>query len=163
MSLLTGIILATSALSSAANISRLLETSRLNRGSTCSDEAIDSFDVVVCKLWDRSVVNWPPAYIATRNISNPFANCYNATLNDEVTAIGFLRSKIELNPNLFSTATKQGPRTPEEIVDELLFNTPLDKFIASREKRDPVDLVWDSDGCTHAPNNPMGFGFLPAY
>lgn len=109
MSLLTGIILATSALSSAANISRLLETSRLNRGSTCSDEAIDSFDVVVCKLWDRSVVNWPPAYIATRNISNPFANCYNATLNDEVTAIvckygdvyiihwpeGFLRSKIE--------------------------------------------------------------------
>lgn len=47
-------------------------------------------------------------------------------------------------------------------MDELLFNTPLDKFIASREKRDPVDLVWDSDGCTHAPNNPMGFGFLPA-
>ncbi|ROV97423.1 hypothetical protein VMCG_06938 [Cytospora schulzeri] len=57
---------------------------------------------------------------------------------------------------------KQESKTPEEITDELLFKTSLDEFITRREKRDPTDLVWESDGCTHAPDNPMGFNFLPA-
>lgn len=55
------------------------------------------------------------------------------------------------------------PQTPEEaLVDHYLFTLPLDNFIRRRNNRDPPNLNWSSDNCTHAPNNPLGFPFKPA-
>lgn len=50
----------------------------------------------------------------------------------------------------------------EEITDRYLFFTPSPAFDYFREQQNPKTLDWSSDGCSHAPDNPFGFPFLPA-
>ncbi|MCJ1471238.1 hypothetical protein MMC07_009886, partial [Pseudocyphellaria aurata] len=46
--------------------------------------------------------------------------------------------------------------------DILLFHTPMATFQARRAARDPPYLDWNSDGCTDAPDKPLGYNFLPS-
>lgn len=49
------------------------------------------------------------------------------------------------------------------LTDRLLFHTSLPKFIDRRDRRKENDsLNWTTDGCTHGPDNPFRFPFLPA-
>ncbi|KAF1834735.1 hypothetical protein BDW02DRAFT_497598 [Decorospora gaudefroyi] len=51
----------------------------------------------------------------------------------------------------------------EEITEKYLFNITLSEFIANREARTgPSELIWASDQCTDAPENPFGFDFTRA-
>ncbi|KAK7731787.1 hypothetical protein SLS53_008608 [Cytospora paraplurivora] len=137
------------------------------------------FNVVICHFGDTSVLYWPPAFLNRLNMSSPYhANCFNFTFNNAKSNIicdyGYVevihwskqewQSQDEPNVGVLprDMALTGEPETPEEITDELLFDTPLDGFTARRNNRDPKDLIWDSDGCTHAPDNPMGFPFEPA-
>lgn len=43
------------------------------------------------------------------------------------------------------------------ITDKLVFNTSLADFLSQRETREPKDFDWSSNGCTGAPDNPLGF------
>jgi hypothetical protein len=44
--------------------------------------------------------------------------------------------------------------------DHYLFDIPLDQFLTTRaENPYPEQLDWSSDGCTDAPNQPLGFDF----
>ncbi|KAH7312517.1 prokaryotic phospholipase A2-domain-containing protein [Stachybotrys elegans] len=54
---------------------------------------------------------------------------------------------------------RQGSNT---VTDDLLFVVDLPTFTARRNANDPADLIWDSDGCTSSPDNPLGFPFIPA-
>ncbi|TLS22216.1 uncharacterized protein PpBr36_09972 [Pyricularia pennisetigena] len=47
------------------------------------------------------------------------------------------------------------------VTDELVFNVPLETFVARRNKQDPAALDFASDNCTTAPDNPLGFPFTP--
>ncbi|KND91867.1 hypothetical protein TOPH_03264 [Tolypocladium ophioglossoides CBS 100239] len=53
-------------------------------------------------------------------------------------------------------------QSPESIVDQLMFGISLPQFTARRNKKDPPNLDWSSDGCTSSPDNPFGFPYLPA-
>lgn len=174
--LLSG-IQAAFAFSTTLNSPQLLDKSQFYNVSGCSDAVYDGFDIVMCRFWDKAVISWPPTYLKSRNISKPYdAKCHHKTINRKLGALvcdygdvkvihwshRLLQSQSEISINFLSAAMKQESTTPEEIADELMFETPLDQFITHREKRDPTDLVWESDGCTHAPDNPMGFPFLPA-
>lgn len=55
-----------------------------------------------------------------------------------------------------------GTRPPEDVVDEYLFDLTLEQFTMKRRARDPPTLDWESDECTHSPDNPLGFPFKPA-
>ncbi|KAG6026485.1 hypothetical protein E4U19_002574 [Claviceps sp. Clav32 group G5] len=48
------------------------------------------------------------------------------------------------------------------VTDIILFNIDLPKFVDDRTRQRPKYLVWTSDGCTDAPDNPFGFNYEPA-
>ncbi|KAG5987371.1 hypothetical protein E4U52_007663 [Claviceps spartinae] len=48
------------------------------------------------------------------------------------------------------------------VTDLILFNIDLPKFVEDRNLQRPKYLVWTSDGCTDAPDNPFGFNYEPA-
>ncbi|KAI3390577.1 hypothetical protein diail_9188 [Diaporthe ilicicola] len=52
--------------------------------------------------------------------------------------------------------------TLENITDTYLFNISLPQFLTYRDAKDPPTLDWTSDGCSDAPDNPLGFNFKPA-
>ncbi|KUI67621.1 hypothetical protein VM1G_02835 [Cytospora mali] len=184
--LLLSVISTASAVPSPPNVSHTPDFSQIYKGSACSDEVLNGFNIVICELLDKSVIHWPPTYLNTRNISNPYgANCanetsYSTTYGRNLTAticdygdvlVGHWPKEMWQLPNetsvrigigAFSKAVAHLSKTPEEVTDELLLKTTLDEFDARREKRDPAYLIWDSDGCTNAPDNPGGFNFLPA-
>ncbi|GAA2661979.1 MULTISPECIES: phospholipase [Actinosynnema] len=59
------------------------------------------------------------------------------------------------------TATAQAD--PRARTDDYLFSRSLADFTALRSAARPGDgLVWDSDGCTLAPEHPLGYDFQPA-
>lgn len=178
--LLTGIPI-TFAWSTALNESHIHNASQSYNISGCSNALYDGFNIVMCRFWDKAVVTWPPEYLKTRSISKPYvARCYqkpprrnlSAVVCDygEVKVIHWshesLQSRSEFSDHFLSAMIMESQEpthaTPEEVTDKLIFKTPLNDFVTSREKRDPSDLIWESDGCTHAPDNPMGFPFLPA-
>lgn len=85
--------------------------------------------------------------------------------------LGFLTSSILALPSDSATAQLSPELVPDlfniavnvtQITDHYLFHTSLKDFIKKRNKRDPPELDWTSDDCTHAPDNPMGFKFEPA-
>lgn len=148
------------------------------KSSACSDMIRSDLYIVVCSFWDKTVIHWPPVHISKWNPSNPYvANCFNKTLevvdvtvrvceNDDFDVFYWPKelwpADEETIINVLSVAGAGMPRTPENVTDELLFETTLEEFIDHREKEDPADLIWKSDGCTHAPDNPVGINFLPA-
>ncbi|ROV95623.1 hypothetical protein VSDG_05319 [Cytospora chrysosperma] len=50
----------------------------------------------------------------------------------------------------------------ETITDKYLFETSLEEFSLHRAAAEPPTVIWDSDGCTLSPDNPLGFEFEPA-
>ncbi|ROW07230.1 hypothetical protein VMCG_03811 [Cytospora schulzeri] len=54
------------------------------------------------------------------------------------------------------------PDEVEAITDKYLFETSLDDFMSYRAAEDPPIVIWYSDGCTLALDNPLGFEFEPA-
>ena len=48
----------------------------------------------------------------------------------------------------------------EAITDTLLFSDSMAQFQAARNAQNPPELDWSSDGCTDAPDDPLGFDFL---
>ncbi|KAF1994716.1 secretory phospholipase A2 [Amniculicola lignicola CBS 123094] len=52
--------------------------------------------------------------------------------------------------------------TIEETTDNLIFKTSMPDFIKAREAKNPSELNWDADGCSHSPEEPFGFNFKDA-
>lgn len=50
----------------------------------------------------------------------------------------------------------------ETKTDVLLFYDDLETFMVKRDAQDPPELNWHADGCSHSPENPLGFPFHPA-
>ncbi|KAA2258622.1 phospholipase [Solihabitans fulvus] len=51
----------------------------------------------------------------------------------------------------------------QSITDDYLFHHSLSDFISIRDQAPYAgQLDWSSDGCSHVPNSPFGFRFLPA-
>ena len=46
--------------------------------------------------------------------------------------------------------------------DKLLFSDSLAAFQEAAAARSPAQLDWQTDGCTKAPDHPLGINFLPA-
>lgn len=147
-----------------------------SNSSACSNLVFGDFNVVVCQFGDKTVLHWPPAFLSKLNNSKPYdADCFNFTFNHfgsniicdygDVEVIHWSKQEWQSQDETKMVVLPRGlalAGEPEEITDELLFDTTLDKFVTRRNKRDPKTLIWDSDGCTHAPDNPMGFPFEPA-
>ncbi|GAB0137336.1 hypothetical protein EsDP_00005607 [Epichloe bromicola] len=55
--------------------------------------------------------------------------------------------------------TPSGNMTSGNITDILVFDMTLAEFTRQRNARDPSNLDWSSDGCTAAPDHPLGFEF----
>lgn len=55
----------------------------------------------------------------------------------------------------------QRQQSLRSITNQYCFILTLPEFTARRNRREPPNLDWSSDGCTAAPNNPFGFPFLP--
>lgn len=68
-------------------------------------------------------------------------------------------SLTALAASALHTAIASEPLDHKAVVDEYVFQLTLPQFISHRVSRDPPTLIWDSDGCSHAPNNPLA---LPA-
>ncbi|WP_424892841.1 phospholipase [Streptomyces sp. XH2] len=56
------------------------------------------------------------------------------------------------------------PRPPlQAYTDKLLFASSMERFQSVRNDAGRTEqLDWSSDGCSWAPDRPMGFGFLPS-
>lgn len=44
--------------------------------------------------------------------------------------------------------------------DNILFQIPLGDFLKAKAARDPAGLDWTDDGCSKAPDRPLGYNFL---
>ncbi|RPA87404.1 hypothetical protein BJ508DRAFT_320424 [Ascobolus immersus RN42] len=51
--------------------------------------------------------------------------------------------------------------TAKAATDRLLFKASLTTFTKARNSKKPASLNWASDGCSKAPDKPLGFDFLP--
>jgi hypothetical protein len=55
------------------------------------------------------------------------------------------------------------PAALRAVTDQYLHHTSLSGFQSTRAQRPHAgQLDWSSDGCSHAPDNPMGFDFVRA-
>ncbi|KAG5955029.1 hypothetical protein E4U58_007301 [Claviceps cyperi] len=50
----------------------------------------------------------------------------------------------------------------ESVTDSILFSITLPQFIEISKNMPLAILIWTTDGCTDAPDNPFGFKFEPA-
>jgi len=50
----------------------------------------------------------------------------------------------------------------EQVTDMLLFDVSLATFEARDAAENPPELIWEDNGCTFAPDNPLGFDFFEA-
>lgn len=146
------------------------------KSSASYDVISEDLDVVIWDFGDKSVFNLPPKYLNTLNISNLYdVNCYNDTLGNATLLIceygdvnviywpeELWNASTGISVNVLPTVLAAEPKTPEQITDELLFHTPLDVFISRRQRKDPSSLIWASDDCTHAPDEPFGLDFFKA-
>ncbi|MGK5733825.1 phospholipase [Streptomyces sp. URMC 124] len=61
-------------------------------------------------------------------------------------------------------AQPSSPKPPLQTkTDKLLFADSMNRFQSARNDKGRSDeLDWSSDGCSQAPDRPMGFNFLPS-
>ncbi|RPA83003.1 hypothetical protein BJ508DRAFT_413671 [Ascobolus immersus RN42] len=51
--------------------------------------------------------------------------------------------------------------TAIQATDRLLFSASLSTFTTAKSKKNPSTLDWSDDGCSKAPDSPLGFKFAP--
>lgn len=83
-----------------------------------------------------------------------------ARANSHIMQLFSILSLLALAVSALQTSITSEP-DPIAIVDNYLFSLTLPEFTSRRESRDPPTLIWDSNGCSHAPDNPLRFPFLP--
>ncbi|KAF2009232.1 hypothetical protein BU24DRAFT_428774 [Aaosphaeria arxii CBS 175.79] len=47
----------------------------------------------------------------------------------------------------------------EEATDRLLFDTSIEDFMKAHDEKNPSNLIWEGDGCSGSPDDPMRFNF----
>lgn len=61
-------------------------------------------------------------------------------------------------------ATDLTPRQNDvSVVDNLMFGITLPQFGVRHAAQDPSHLIWETDGCTSSPDNPLGFPFVVCF
>ncbi|MFC5149165.1 phospholipase [Streptomyces aureoversilis] len=86
-----------------------------------------------------------------------------------MTAIAALGAALLMGAAAEPAIAQPSPKPPlQTYTDKLLFDYSMDRFQSVRDdsvrddKSRSDKLDWSSDGCSQAPNRPMGFNFLPS-
>lgn len=68
------------------------------------------------------------------------------------TSASIARSQLE---NRATTCTTAG-------TDNLIFSVSIGTFLKARTAKDPSQCNWTSDNCSHSPDKPAGYNFIPS-